>query len=131
MLNNILRPRKPDPTNAAARPGPGAWTETRRGRKPSAEQTAQQSQWLCPMRRGRMSRATILTPDRQLGPIAEHAHGGAPRLWSSHDRGRSRGAEQMKTELFGNCYSITPNACMLKRDPADGDVRSPAKNEER
>ncbi|KAJ1165548.1 hypothetical protein NDU88_005970 [Pleurodeles waltl] len=73
----------------------------------------------------------LKTPDGQLGPIAEHAHGGAARLRSSHDRGRSRGAEKMKTELFGNCYSITPNACMLKRDPADGEVRSPAKNEER
>ncbi|KAJ1129476.1 hypothetical protein NDU88_007844 [Pleurodeles waltl] len=73
----------------------------------------------------------LKTPDGQLGPIAEHAHGGAAPLRSSHDRGRSCGAEQMKTELFGNCYSITPNACMLKRDPADGEVRSPAKNEER
>ncbi|KAJ1155899.1 hypothetical protein NDU88_008624 [Pleurodeles waltl] len=65
------------------------------------------------------------------GPIAEHAHGSAARLRSSHGRGRGRGAEQMKTELFGNCCSITPNACMLKRDPADGEVRSPAKNDER
>ncbi|KAJ1217824.1 hypothetical protein NDU88_005411 [Pleurodeles waltl] len=64
-------------------------------------------------------------------PCALHAHGGAARLRSSHDRGRSRGAEQMKTELFGNCCSITLNACMLKRDPADREVRSPAKNEER
>ncbi|KAJ1184995.1 hypothetical protein NDU88_001791 [Pleurodeles waltl] len=64
----------------------------------------------------------LKTPDGQLGPIAEHAHVGAARLRSSHDRGRSCGAEQMKTELFGNCCSITPNACMLKGDPADREV---------
>ncbi|KAJ1201762.1 hypothetical protein NDU88_005568 [Pleurodeles waltl] len=75
--------------------------------------------------------AQLKTPDGQLGLIAEHVHDGTARLRSSYGRGRGRGAEQMKTELFGNCCSITPNTCVLKRDPADGKVRSPAKNEER
>ncbi|KAJ1175426.1 hypothetical protein NDU88_000714 [Pleurodeles waltl] len=30
-------------------------------------------------------------------------------------------AEQTKTELFGNCCSITSNAPVLKRDPAAGE----------
>ncbi|KAJ1200493.1 hypothetical protein NDU88_004317 [Pleurodeles waltl] len=80
---------------------------------------------------GAQSDGQLKTPDGRLGPIAEHAHGGAARLRSSHGRGRGCGAEQMKTEFFGKCCSITPNACMLKRDLADGEVRSPAKNDER
>ncbi|KAJ1098079.1 hypothetical protein NDU88_003195 [Pleurodeles waltl] len=70
--------------------------------------------------------APNLTPDGQLGPVAEHAHGDAARQRPSHDRGWNCSTEQMKTELLGNCYSITLNAGMLKRDPADREVRSPA-----
>ncbi|KAJ1179375.1 hypothetical protein NDU88_004609 [Pleurodeles waltl] len=68
-----------------------------------------------------MPQSPNLTPERQLGPVAEHAHGDAARLRPSHDRGWNCGPEQMKTELLGNCYSITPNAGMLKRDPADSE----------
>ncbi|KAJ1082761.1 hypothetical protein NDU88_002926 [Pleurodeles waltl] len=101
-----------------------ARAETRRGRAPSTEPNG-------PVVAAAVPCEQLKTPGGQLGLIAEHAHGGAARLRSSHDRGRSCGAEQMKTKLFGNCCSITPNACMLKRDPADGEVRSPAKNVER
>ncbi|KAJ1128461.1 hypothetical protein NDU88_006839 [Pleurodeles waltl] len=104
--------------------------ETRRGRAPSAEPNGPAVTAAVPCTQAQ-SDGQLKTPDGQLGPITEHTHGGAARLRSSHDRGRTRGAEQMKTELFGNCCSITPNACMLKRDPADGELRSPAKNEER
>ncbi|KAJ1164739.1 hypothetical protein NDU88_005173 [Pleurodeles waltl] len=71
-----------------------------------------------------MPQAPNLTPDGQLGLVAEHAHGDAAQLRPSHDRGWNCGTEQMKTELLGNCYSITPNAGMLKRDPADSETRA-------
>ncbi|KAJ1131655.1 hypothetical protein NDU88_009990 [Pleurodeles waltl] len=76
--------------------------ETRRGRTPSTEPN------------GPAIAAAV--PCTQLGPVAEHAHGDAARLRPSHDRGWNCGTEQMKTGLLGNCYSITPNAGMVKRD---------------
>ncbi|KAJ1110063.1 hypothetical protein NDU88_007418 [Pleurodeles waltl] len=102
-----------------------------RGRRRAADAPSQESTIVGAHATGAQSDGHLKTPDGQLGLIAEHAHGGTARLQSSYGRGRGRGAEQMKTELFGNCCSITPNACVLKRDPADGEVRSPAKNEER
>ncbi|KAJ1156722.1 hypothetical protein NDU88_009440 [Pleurodeles waltl] len=102
-----------------------------RGRRRAADAPLQELTIVGAHATGAQSDGQLKTPDGQLGLIAEHALGGVARLRSSHDRGRGRGAEQMKTELFGNCCSITPNACMLKRDPADGEVRSPAKNDER
>ncbi|KAJ1188345.1 hypothetical protein NDU88_005106 [Pleurodeles waltl] len=51
MLNNIPRPRKPDPTDASASPGPGRRREA--DAHPARSQTVRRSQQLCPARRYR------------------------------------------------------------------------------
>ncbi|KAJ1155570.1 hypothetical protein NDU88_008299 [Pleurodeles waltl] len=103
MLNNIPRPRKPDPTNAAVRPdGDETWTRTQRGaersggrssctlragtegcqcggrgRRRAEDAPSQELTIVGAHATGAQSDGQPKTPDGQLGLIAEHAHGGA------------------------------------------------------